>query len=125
MTDDDAVDRDGTDADPGDGEGTLAERVEEWLVAQMPIIRMHGGTSAVREADPETGEVVVELGGTCSGCGVSDVTARNMKAELLRDFPEVETVAVRVPSTGEHGEETVEGGRGGELQFATESAEHF
>jgi Fe-S cluster biogenesis protein NfuA len=113
-----------TDGTPGDGD-TLAERVEDWLVAQMPIIRTHGGTSAVRKADPETGEVVVELGGTCSGCGVSDVTARNLRADLLRDFPAVEEVTVRVPSTGEHGEETVEGGRGGDLQFATESADHF
>ncbi|MFB6305218.1 MAG: NifU family protein [Haloferacaceae archaeon] len=113
-----------TENEAADGEG-LADRVEEWMVAQMPIIRMHGGTSAVRKADPETGEVVVELGGTCSGCGISDVTARNIKADLLRDFPEVEEVTVRVPSTGDHGSETVEGGRGGELQFSNESAEHF
>ncbi|MFB6080318.1 MAG: NifU family protein [Haloferacaceae archaeon] len=112
-----------TDGDAGDD--ALADRVEEWLVAQMPIIRMHGGTSAVREADPETGEVVVELGGTCAGCGISDMTARTLKADLIREFPTVETVTVRVPSTGEHGEGTVEGGRGGDLQFATDPPDHF
>jgi Fe-S cluster biogenesis protein NfuA len=104
---------------------TLADRVEEWMVGQMPIIQMHGGTSVVREADPETGEVVVELGGTCSGCGISNITAQNIKADLIRDFPEVEDVTVRVPSTGEMGSETVEGGRGGDLQFSTDGAEHF
>jgi Fe-S cluster biogenesis protein NfuA len=106
-------------------EKSLKERVEQWMVGQMPIIQMHGGTSAVREADPETGQVVVELGGTCAGCGISDVTARNIKRDLIAEFPEVDDVVVRVPSTGDTGSETVEGGRGGELQFATESADHF
>jgi len=104
---------------------SLKARVERWMAAQMPIIQMHGGTSAVRKADPETGEVVVELGGTCSGCGISDITARNIKRDLLTEYPEIEDVTVRVPSTGEVGEETVEGGRGGELQYSTESADHF
>ena len=106
-------------------DGSLKERIEDWMVGQMPIIQMHGGTSAVREADPETGEVVVELGGTCSGCGISNVTANNIKADLIRGFDEVEDVTVRVPSTGETGSETVEGGRGGDLQFSNESAGHF
>lgn len=104
---------------------SLKERVEAWMVGQMPIIQMHGGTSAVREADPESGQVVVELGGTCAGCGISDLTAQNIKTDLIRDFEEVTDVVVRVPSTGEVGSETVEGGRGGELQYSTESADHF
>jgi Fe-S cluster biogenesis protein NfuA len=108
-----------------DAESDLRERIENWMVGQMPIIQMHGGTSAVREADPETGQVVVELGGTCSGCGISDVTAQNIQADLIRDFPEVERVEVKVPSTGETGADTVEGGRGGDLQYSTESPGHF
>jgi Fe-S cluster biogenesis protein NfuA len=112
------------DDTPATGDA-LHDRVERWLVAQMPIIQMHGGTSAVREADPETGEVVVELGGTCSGCGVSDITARNIRADMITSFPEVEDVVVRVPSTGDQGADTVEGGRGGDLRHETESADHF
>jgi len=104
-------------------EDTLAERVEDWMVGQMPIIQMHGGTSVVREADPDAG--VVELGGTCSGCGISDVTAQNIKRDLILDFDEIDDVVVKVPSTGEVGESTVEGGRGGDLQFSTEGADHF
>lgn len=106
-------------------EESLKERVEEWMVGQMPIIRMHGGRSMVREADPETGTVSVELGGSCAGCGISDLTAQNIKRDLIQDFEEVDEVHVLVPSTGEQGESTVEGGRGGELQYATESANHF
>jgi Fe-S cluster biogenesis protein NfuA len=104
---------------------SLKERVEEWMVGQMPIIRMHGGRSMVREADPETGTVTVELGGSCAGCGISDLTAQNIKRDLIQDFEDVEEVHVLVPSTGEQGEATVEGGRGGELQYGTEHPNHF
>ncbi|MFC6615498.1 NifU family protein [Halopenitus salinus] len=106
-------------------EETLAERIETWMVGQMPIIQMHGGTSVVREADPETGEVVIELGGTCSGCGISNVTATNIKRDLLLEFDDVEDVVVRVPSSGDSGSSTVEGGRGGELQYGSESPDHL
>ena len=86
------------DADEaGDDESTLEERVERWLSREMPIIQMHGGTSAVRKADPDDGEVVVELGGGCSGCGISDITSENIEAGLVRAFPEVESITVRVP----------------------------
>ena len=106
-------------------ETSLKERVEDWMVGQMPIIRMHGGRSMVREADPETGTVSVELGGSCAGCGISDLTAQNIKRDLIQDFEEVTEVHVLVPSTGEQGEATVEGGRGGELQYGTEHPNHF
>lgn len=75
----------------------LRDAVEEWLTRELPIIQMHGGTSAVRDADPQAGEVVVELGGGCAGCGVADVTSGNIEAGLLEAFPEIETVTVRVP----------------------------
>lgn len=106
-------------------EESLEERIETWMVGQMPIIRMHGGSSAVRTADPESGEVVVELGGACSGCGISNVTADNIRRDLLLEFEEIEDVTVRVPSSGDHGSSTVEGGRGGDLAHETEPANHF
>jgi Fe-S cluster biogenesis protein NfuA len=107
-----------------DTEGQFRERVEEWLAAQMPIIRMHGGESAVRTADPETGEVVVELGGACSGCGISNRTAQNIKLDLAAEFEEVSDVVVRVAEDGADdwdveweasfmGIDRNEGGRGG------------
>lgn len=106
-------------------EQSLRERVEDWMTGQMPIIQMHGGRSVVREADPDAGVVTVELGGTCAGCGISNITAQNIKRDLIRDFPEVDEVNVRVPETGDTGADTVEGGRGGELQYGDESPEHF
>ncbi|MGM0605334.1 MAG: NifU family protein [Halobacteriota archaeon] len=104
---------------------SLTSRVETWMAKQMPIVQMHGGTSVVREADPETGRVVVELGGTCSGCGISNITAQNIQRDMVFAFDEVTDVEVKVPSTGDVGADTVEGGRGGKLQFSSESAEHF
>lgn len=105
-----------------DGDPTLKERVESWLAREMPIIEMHGGTSAVREADPETGEVIVELGGGCAGCSVADITTGNIEAALL-EWPEIEDVTVRVPDPRDElggpdqaesvmGIDRTEGGRG-------------
>jgi len=84
---------------PSDSE-SLKSRIETWLTAQMPIVQMHGGTSAVRKADPEDGEVVIELGGTCSGCGISPVTADRIEVELLQQYDEVTDVTVRFADTG-------------------------
>jgi Fe/S biogenesis protein NfuA len=106
-------------------EQSLKERVETWMTGQMPIIQMHGGRSVIREADPETGTVTVELGGSCAGCGISDLTAQNIKRDLIVEFDDVDEVHVLVPSTGEQGDSTVEGGRGGELQHATGHPNHF
>ncbi|MFC6716572.1 NifU family protein [Natrialbaceae archaeon GCM10025810] len=112
-----------TDATGEEGEsGSLRERVERWLSREMPIIQMHGGNSAVREADPETGEVVIELGGGCRGCSVSDITTGNIEAELIQ-WPEIEEVTVRVPDARDQlggpdqaesimGIDRTEGGRG-------------
>jgi len=108
-----------------DPETPLQHRIEEWMVGQMPIIRMHGGESVVRKADPDTGEVVVELGGACAGCGISDITADNIRSDLIMDFEAVEDVIVKVPSSGDHGNSTVEGGRGGELEYGTDDPGHF
>ena len=110
----------------------FAERIEKWMVGQMPIIQMHGGTSAVRKADPDTGEVVVELGGACSGCEISPRTAQNIKLDLAKDFEEVEDVTVRVADDGTGnwdidqpesimGIDRNEGGRGGRGEGAPNS----
>jgi len=110
--------------DPNPGGTDLRERVERWLTAQMPIIRTHGGDSAVRRADPESGEVVVELGGACAGCGISPRTADRIRTALVADFDAVTDVTVRFSddsasdwTTGQPesyaGIDRNEGGRGG------------
>jgi len=103
----------------------LKSDIEKWISTQMPIIQMHGGTSLIRELDMEEKLVVIELGGTCSGCGISNITSDNIKRELYYNFDEIEEVQIKVPSSGDMGSSTVEGGRGGDLQKGTESSGHF
>ncbi|GAA0248165.1 NifU family protein [Haladaptatus pallidirubidus] len=113
----------------------LKSRVERWLTAQMPVIQMHGGTSAVRKADPDDGEVVIELGGACSGCSITPITSQNIEVELLKEFEEVEDVTVRIAEDGTSqwktdqsesvmGIDRSEGGRGGKLNTSSDN-EHF
>ncbi len=86
------------DSEVAKTEEALRSKVETWLAKQMPIIQMHGGTSAVRTAEPG-GEVIIELGGGCRGCEISEITTGNIEAELLQ-WPEIEEIAVRAPEAG-------------------------
>lgn len=94
---------------PDDAETGLQSAIEEWLADELPVIQMHGGTSAVREIDLATGDVVIELGGGCVGCEVADVTSRNIEAGLRRDFPEIDSVTVRVPDADAFGARSGQG----------------
>lgn len=78
-----------------DDSAALRERIDSWLSLQMPMIDMHGGTSAVREVDADAGRVTVELGGACSGCGISQTTEQTLDEELAAHFDEIETVSVQ------------------------------
>lgn len=56
---------------------------------------------------------------------MSNITAENMQRELYFAFDAIEEVQIKVPSTGDVGADTVEGGRGGDLQYSTESPGHL
>ncbi|MFB6079150.1 MAG: NifU family protein [Halarchaeum sp.] len=126
-----------SEARDADGDDDFHGRVERWLTAQMPIIQMHGGESAVRKADPDDGEVVIELGGACSGCGISPRTAHRIKTSLADDFDAVTDVTVRFTddsgsdwTTGQPesymGIDRNEGGRGGRGEGSPDSdGQHF
>jgi Fe-S cluster biogenesis protein NfuA len=108
-----------------DPSAALQERIESWLSLHMPIIQIHGGTSAVREVDAETGTVVIELGGACSGCGISQTTEQTLDEELTKHFDDVTEVSVAYLDDSSGGWATPqpenymgmdrnEGGRGGQ-----------
>lgn len=107
-----------------DPDEALADRIESWLSLQMPMIQSHGGTSAIKEADAEAGRVVVELGGACSGCGISQTTERTLDEELPAQFDAIQTVSVQFVGDGDGwsvdqpetymGIDRTEGGRGGQ-----------
>ena len=57
-----------TEATQGDDD--LKERIVMFLRRNFPQIQMHGGSAAITHLDRDAGEVTVQLGGACSGCGI-------------------------------------------------------
>jgi Fe-S cluster biogenesis protein NfuA len=78
-----------TDAQDGDD---LEERVSNFLRRNFPQIQMHGGSAAITSLDRESGEVSIQLGGACSGCGISPMTIQAIKSRMVKEIPEIETV---------------------------------
>ncbi|MFB6170849.1 MAG: NifU family protein [Haloarculaceae archaeon] len=77
---------------PTEAVDDLRERVERFMMRNFPQIQMHGGSAAVTEVDPEAGRVVVQLGGACSGCGISPMTIQALKSRLVTEIPEIDEV---------------------------------
>jgi Fe-S cluster biogenesis protein NfuA len=102
-----------TDAqDADDAEDELRERVTNFLRRNFPQIQMHGGSAAIQHIDIETGEVSVQLGGACSGCGISPMTIQAIKSRMVKDIPEITKVHADTGMEGMGGE-GAEGGHGG------------
>ncbi|PSP25968.1 hypothetical protein BRC64_12670 [Halobacteriales archaeon QH_10_67_22] len=78
-----------TETDEGDD---LQERISNFLRRNFPQIQMHGGSAAIQEIDREEGSVSIELGGACSGCGISPMTIQAIKTRMTEEIPEIETV---------------------------------
>lgn len=72
----------------------MEEQIEKFLRRNFPQIQMHGGSSSILEADKETGTVVIELSGACSGCGISPMTVTAIKKRLFNEMPEVQEITV-------------------------------
>jgi len=94
-----------------DGETDLKGKVTNFLRRNFPQIQMHGGTAAVQQIDPEEGTVTVQLGGACSGCGISPMTIQAIKSRMVKEIPEIERVNAETGMGG--GMNGAEGGRGG------------
>jgi Fe-S cluster biogenesis protein NfuA len=94
-------------SDDGDD---LEDRVANFLRRNFPQIQMHGGSAAIQDLDRETGEVSIQLGGACSGCGISPMTIQAIKSRMVKEIPEIETVHAQ---TGETGGGHGMGGEGG------------
>jgi Fe/S biogenesis protein NfuA len=90
-------------AESQDGDD-LEERVNNFLRRNFPQIQMHGGTAAIQSIDREEGIVDLQLGGACSGCGISPMTIQAIKSRMTKEIPEVETV---------HADTGMAGGSGG------------
>jgi len=75
-----------------DADNDLRERITNFLRRNFPQIQMHGGSAAINHLDRESGEVTIQLGGACSGCGISPMTIQAIKSRMVKEIPEIETV---------------------------------
>lgn len=75
-------------------EEEFRDKIADFLRRNFPQIQMHGGDFAVPEVDPENGEVTIQLGGACEGCGISPMTVEALKTRLPRKIDAVTTVTV-------------------------------
>jgi Fe-S cluster biogenesis protein NfuA len=75
-----------------EGEDDLREEISNFLRRNFPQIQMHGGSAAIQDIDRETGEVSIQLGGACSGCGISPMTIQAIKSRMVKEIDEVEAV---------------------------------
>ncbi len=81
-----------TESTEADNDNDLRERITNFLRRNFPQIQMHGGSAAINHLDAETGEVTIQLGGACSGCGISPMTIQAIKSRMVKEIPEIETV---------------------------------
>ena len=92
--------------EPAETEDDLRDRITNFLRRNFPQIQMHGGSAAISHLDRETGEVHIQLGGACSGCGISPMTSQAIKSRMVKEIPEIETV---------HADTGMESGADGDL----------
>jgi Fe-S cluster biogenesis protein NfuA len=97
-----------TDTEASDDE--LRERITNFLRRNFPQIQMHGGSAAIQDLNREEGSVTIQLGGACSGCGISPMTIQAIKTRMTKEIPEIDSVNA---STGMGGSEGMSGGADG------------
>jgi Fe/S biogenesis protein NfuA len=99
-----------TETENQDPDDELRERITNFLRRNFPQIQMHGGSAAIQDLDREEGTVSIQLGGACSGCGISPMTIQAIKTRMTKEIPEIEEVHA---DTGMGGNEGMAGGAGG------------
>jgi Fe/S biogenesis protein NfuA len=92
-----------------ESENDLRERISNFLRRNFPQIQMHGGSAAIQDIDREAGTVTIQLGGACSGCGISPMTIQAIKTRMTKEIPEIETVHAQTGQMG--GSEGMSGGQ--------------
>jgi len=86
--------------DSAASDSDLKDRVVNFLRRNFPQIQMHGGNAAIEYLDEETGEVHIQLGGACSGCGISPMTIQAIKTRMVKEIPEIEQVQANTGMNG-------------------------
>ncbi|MFC4438347.1 MULTISPECIES: NifU family protein [Natrialbaceae] len=78
-------------------EERVREAVSLFLQRNFPQIQAHGGDSSITDVDLDEGHVMINLGGACSGCGISPMTTQAIQSRLPNEVDEIDSVSV---STG-------------------------
>jgi len=86
--------------DSAASDSDLKDRVVNFLRRNFPQIQMHGGNAAIEYLDEESGEVHIQLGGACSGCGISPMTIQAIKTRMVKEIPEINEVQANTGQTG-------------------------
>jgi len=84
-------------------EDDLREEISIFLQKNFPQIEMHGGSAAIQNLDRESGEATIQLGGSCSGCGISPMTIQAIKKRMVDEIAEIETVHANTGGGGGSG----------------------
>jgi Fe-S cluster biogenesis protein NfuA len=99
-----------TETEDQDPDDELRERITNFLRRNFPQIQMHGGSAAIQDLNREEGTVSIQLGGACSGCGISPMTIQAIKTRMTKEIAEIDEVHA---NTGMGGNEGMSGGAGG------------
>lgn len=85
--------------DSTDSEKDLTNRITNFLQRNFPQIQLHGGNAAIEYLDEDSGEVHIQLGGACSGCGISPMTIQAIKRRMVKEIPEINKVQANTGQT--------------------------
>ena len=69
----------------------MLEKIKQFTEEYInPALKMHNGHLTVVSFDADTGELFVELGGSCQGCAASTQTLHiQVKNCLIDEFPSI------------------------------------
>ena len=84
-------------------EDDLREEIGTFLQKNFPQIQMHGGSAAIQNLDRESGEVSIQRGGACSGCGIAPMTIQAITKRMVKEIAEIETVHANTGGGGASG----------------------
>lgn len=74
--------------------GSIADRVELLLLEVInPGLAAHGGHATLVAVDEDARRIVIEMGGGCQGCAVSELTLEaGIRRTILERIPEIDEV---------------------------------
>lgn len=77
----------------------MEEQIQKVIEAIRPAVQADNGDVFLREVDPETGVVKVELVGACVSCPASTVTLKAGIERILKDRVEGVTEVINIGET--------------------------